>query len=565
MNVEKDKQEILRRLVRDLATCSYHEMQVRWQGPERAAVEMILSEAADRPISWVNVVPETHNPFFYVAEKCWFDNKAGDPRYLWPPYHRDALCSRAFSYLTDPKPKTAGDLFEGPRDTFKSTFTHGVIPMTMLLRDKHLFNKDSRVILRHHKEEMASANLVRMRDKFRFHPWVRKYWDDACPITYGDKGFGNQTQFDLRWCEPSYLAEKQVRAIGLTGSDTGFHSDYDFGDDLVTEDHMTSKKIRDDARLRYEAKQFTRDTLEGKEFNTGTRYHLNDLWKWMEDAKLENGEPMYKVTRIPAIWDDDTLSLPHRLTREFLDRRLVEIRSRYGSDILWYLQYQNDPRTAGLTIAHPSWFKFCKRYDISPKSWRIITVDAAWKGTKNAGEGDYAAIEVWALERRGSLILRTLLDGAYSNEFTALDGCNQIFRLMNKWGVFDVAPEEHGGYAFRTMLETEATTRGLFINILELQSKQTSKQMRMSTFLKEMQAGRVFINEDCDPVTKNAFKQQVLDFPQCVEDECDALDAAAYTMDPEVLESYAPTFFAPEVNLSQQPSAGARLTRHCAA
>lgn len=524
-------------------------------------MERIFSTLHGRPTPWEEIVPANHNPFYYLAEKCWFDNKPGDPRYLWAPYHRDKLCATAFDYLTCPTPATAGELFEGPRDTFKSTFTHGVIPMGMLLRDKHINGKDCRIILRHHKEQMAAANLVRLKSKFIFHPWVRAFWGDACP-EYGSKNFGTQTEFTLPWVEPGYFAEAQARAIGLTASDTGFHSDYDFGDDLVTEEHMGSKKIRDDARLRYEAKQFTRDTLEGKEFNTGTRYHLHDLWSWMEVADVE-GVPMYKVTKVKAIADDDTLAMPHRLTREFLERRLNEIKARFGTDILWYLQYQNDPRSSGVTIADKSWFRYVTRDVVSPRAWFVILVDCAWKGTHNAGKGDSAAIEVWALERRGSLILRTLVDGVYSNELTALDGTKHIFRLMKKYGISDVAPEEHGGYTFRAMLEAEAVSQGVVINIVDLATKQTGKQQRMSTFLKEMQAGRVFIAKECDGELKKAFETQVLDFPQCVDDECDALDAAAYSMDPEVIEAYYPERESGVLEGWRQPQVWERRTRHC--
>lgn len=540
MGLEDLKRELLRRLMRDLSTCAKKEIDARWGDSERSAVSGVIEKAEKRGVGWDEIVPKTHNPFFYLAQKCWFDNKPGDPRFLWAPYHRDQLCGRAFSYLTAPKVDVCGEVFEGPRDTFKSTFTHGVIPMGMMLRDKHLFGKDSRIILRHHKEQMASANLKRLKAKFLYHPWVRDVWGPACP-EYGDKQWGTATEFTLPWVEPGYLAEAQARAIGLTASDTGFHSDYDFGDDLVTEEHMASKKIRDDARLRYEAKQFTRDTLEGREFNTGTRYHINDLWKWMEEAEID-GVPMYGITKVKAISDDDVLAMPYRLTREFLEKRLNEIKARYGTDVLWYLQYQNDPRTSGLTIAHESWFKYVPKREVSGNAWYVILVDCAWKGTKNAGTGDSAAIEVWALERRGSLILRTLMDGVYSNEFTALDGTKQIFRLMQKWNTIDVAPEEHGGYAFSSMLEAEATSRGRMINIIELASRQVAKQMRISTFLKEMQAGRVFVAQECDAEVKKAFHDQVLDFPQCIDDECDALDAAAYSMDPEVVESYAPEF-----------------------
>ena len=60
------------------------------------------------------------------------------------------------------------------------------------------------------------------------------------------------------------------------------------------------------------------------------------------------------------------------------------------------------------------------------------------------------------------------------------------------------------------------------------------------SFLGEMQSLRVFISTECDEQLKNAFLDEFEDFPQLDND--DALDAAAFTCDPAIAESYAPMF-----------------------
>jgi hypothetical protein len=121
-----------------------------------------------------------------------------------------------------------------------------------------------------------------------------------------------------------------------------------------------------------------------------------------------------------------------------------------------------------------------------------------------------------------------------------LDGINEIFRLMRRHGVTDVAPEERGGHAFRQRLRNEGNSRGTHINVIDLKSMQTNKPQRIVSFLGEMQSLRVFISTDCEEQLKNAFLEQFEDFPQL--DHEDALDAAAYTCDPAIAEAYAPMF-----------------------
>jgi hypothetical protein len=105
-----------------------------------------------------------------------------------------------------------------------------------------------------------------------------------------------------------------------------------------------------------------------------------------------------------------------------------------------------------------------------------------------------------------------------------------------------VAPEEKGGYSFRTSLVKDGASQGVYVNVLKLQSMNLAKRQRMITFISHAQNGTVFISTGCEPVLAEALRSQFRDFPGCIDDECDALDAGAYVCDPVIAESYAPVF-----------------------
>lgn len=590
---------------RDMCTCTYAEMQERWANARDAAQKVGAIELATGT-RWSTLVPETHNPLYYLAKNYFFDNaRAQSNLFLYAPLHRDKLCKPLVAYVLDGATDLDGFLYLGSRDTYKSTFA-GALAMWFLLRKKHLEGYDARVVLRHHKELLASKNLLRVKAKFQFHKRTRRFWNEYCPQIDPRTGavprdWGTKTEFTLPNASMSgEQAEASLRAIGMTSSDAGFHSDLDIGDDLVTEDHVNSKVIRDAAKAKYEAKQFTRDTVEGKEADFGTPYHLNDLWGSLIKANTE-GEASYKVVIVPAKEDycpregcghdehahvrvldgevkpqellactkcscleNQMYNHPYRITEKFLAKRRQSEINRTGRDMMWWLQYQCRARMSGLVVADKTWIKYVDVSDLNSKAWRVILVDSAWKGMKNAGEGCAASIQVWAIERRGSLLLRTLIDGVHSRELTSLAGMNEIFRLIKKHGVSDVGIEEYGGYAFRTAFDAEATTRGVFVNQIEFASKQVNKNTRMATFMKEMQTGRVFVVKSCDPALLEAYVDQVLDFPQTNPNDDDALDCAAYVMDPAVQESYAPTFNTLAAG-DQFVYQETRRTRHCAA
>lgn len=541
----KAKAELTRRWAQDLSVCTADEMRERWADLElRVAVNEIEVEGMDFASRL-----ENHNPLFYLAERVFFDNVLDDPEFLYLPYHRDILCKFIVNYFLDPNPAESGALFHGPRETYKSRFAHCAVPLWLLLRWKHLHNKDVRIVLRHHKEQLASANMVLLKSAIRFHPWLREVWPAACP-PLDCKDFGTMTEFTLPWVAPDELkrqTEPSVIATGLTASQTGFHSDFNLNDDLVTEEHRKSKQVREDAKVRYISIRPQLHAKHGRELNTGTPYHPRDLGMLMQEAfkedKAGNKRPVYRTMVIPSIADDGHLAHPFHLDYETLEKKRLDEIALTGHDDFWWLQYQCRTALLRTQVASSAWLRPIPIAEVPRHGMVVLPIDGAWKGTKNQGEGDSASIQVWVLQRMGGVVTRTLLDGVHSNELSSNDGEKDIFRLMAKWGAYHIAPEENGGYVFRTNLRNTATALGQRLVIIDLKMKQTQKHNRFVQFLKEVEAGRVLIASSCDPALLEILKHQIDNYhgPDTLDHD-DALDAASYSCDPAIMEQWVPVW-----------------------
>lgn len=474
----------------------------------------------------------THNPIYYLAERVYFANVIDDPNFLYPPLHRDRFCKGVLDYYLEPyDADTCGFLCLMPRLTYKSTFMHGVLPLFLALREKVVYKRDCRILMVHHKEEQASRNLGLLKQKCIYNKWLKETWPEIAQA----KDWGTQTEFDWTWKEPGIFHEPSVKAIGLDSRSTGDHYDFIIYDDIVTKEHTFSRVVRDKCAENYAASRFLLDTVRSKEFDCGTRYHPQDQWQRLLDSNVD-GRHLYRRLVIQGLDDaTDELCHPFRLSRKKLEQIRQEFISRDGTDVQWHLQIQNCVQTSGLIATDESWLRYCFRLDV-PKGWTIITVDPAWKGTKNAGQGDNAAIAVIRLVKIGLVVFRYLIDLSVSNEMTSYDGQREIFRLMKKYNVKDIGVEELGGHTFRTMLDKEAGPAGIQLNLLELESKQTAKPERISAFLKHVHAGHFFIAKECP--NQEAFMTEYKSWP--LVDHDDVMDAIAYSCDPAILEMYAP-------------------------
>ncbi len=534
-----------------MSTRTADEIISRWHAEPRelAALEVVLQRYG-RPDFAAHLV--NHNPIYFLAENLFFDNVRKDKAYLYPPLHRDIFSKAYLDYALRPKARAkAGLLLMAQRESFKSTFAHGVVPMFLTLRDFHLFKRHRRIALVHQKELQAAMNARRLKRKAMSHPWMRKVWSEYS----AEKDFGTQLYYNWPAVpDRGEAAEYSILAASLGADFTGLHFDDIFFSDLVIKDHITSKVKRVDTEMRHEAMLYTVDMAHGKSWYDGTRYHVNDLWGKM----LKSG--MYEVVMVAARLRDGTLTHPYRHTEDTLRAlQALEIK-RTGNDFMFWLQMMNEPKHLGMVATDPSWIKNCRQIDVHPNSWRCIFVDPAWKGTDNHGEGDWASIQVWAFVRHGAFVYRYLVDGVHSNMLTDRDGLNIVFSLMRQYNVQHVAPEEIGGYSFRQNLIDEARIRGQLLEIVKLKSMQTNKDLRIATFVGECQAERVYVCEEADETLSAAFMNQFTDWPQLDVD--DAIDCGAYTSDEAVRVLYAPRFNTAAFRPNRAPIAP-RRTRYC--
>lgn len=552
VNTSRPENEILRSWARDLSTLLPEEIPPRWSAVEQSAIDQL------DPLGFHGRL-RAHSPLYFLALQAFFDN---DPSLLYAPLHRDIVCKAYEDYIfRDNGKDLAGLLLLIQRDSFKSTFSHGVLPLGFSLRQWHLHKDIPPVLLTHHKANQSSDNLERLKMKM-VHPWMKKVWPEFTVDNLKDCG----TKYDFNW-PPVALgrrAESSVMAAGMGARMTGYHFGLRINDDIVTEEHRDSKILRDEAFDKYTAMRFLRDTRKSWEVNTGTPYHPNDLWSKLIRANVD-GKPLYKSILVAARDDDGTLSFPTRHTLEYLEKIRQEEISRSGNDDYFQLQMLCRYRSTRMIAAQWEWMQHCKQEDVPPTTYRCILVDPAWKGTENSGEGDSAAIAVVALEKRGNMVFAYILDGIVSNEMTDAEGRSVVFQFMRKYGVVDVGVEEFGGKAFKQSLRNDAQTRGVWINVLDdLKSQRTNKSQRITSFLGECQSRRVWLCKEVDEDFQEVLKEQFENFPQVDHD--DVLDVLAYIKDPAIAGRIVPTWndHAKPWWQREQEEEPQRRTRYCA-
>jgi hypothetical protein len=233
---EKAAKELLREWSRDLSLKTEPEIRLRW-GEDGADA---INEMADRfGLASVDEQLRDHNPVYYFAEHLFFDNVAGDPTYLYPPLHREILCQSVLDYYFSAPGDDSGLLILMPRDTFKSTFMHGVVPFWIALREKFVNGRNVVSAMIHQKEQQAVANLSRIRSKIVAHQWLKEFWPEA---SAGDSDARNtKTAVWWPWVRKGDVPEPSLMAARLGADFTGFDFHNIFCSDLVIKEHMQSR------------------------------------------------------------------------------------------------------------------------------------------------------------------------------------------------------------------------------------------------------------------------------------------------------------------------------------
>lgn len=530
--MSSDARRIKIAFFRDLATRTEQEVAGLWAGAKLTALEKTNPGLFDGLI-------RDHNPIYFIARRVWFDNEDPKDPMLYPQFHRDQLCRALLDWELTERHNYAGMVLMAQRDSYKSTFAHGAYVHFRIWRAKYVEGRDLRYAIVHHSQDMIAEKVNLLKAKSIHSDFIRQVWNTDGLRFAADEDWDNNKGFNWPCKTKGIFKERSVSGFGMGSNRTGDHYDRVTFDDTVTDEHKESRRIREGAFSRYTSTLAMLDRRDGCHELIGTPYHAHDLY-----AKLEKAGD-YLSINIPAGGKhaNKPLTIGLRGMQKHLDAKL-KIHKALGEEWFYWAQYQIERRHDSQIATDPAWIKRITQEEFDERcgetAIRVALVDPAWKGTKQSGEGDSAAIAMVALETVGVLTNIYILDGVHDNTLTAHDGIDTIFALMRKWGSSDVAPEEHGGYTFRGFLEEEANKRGIYLNIIELKTKNVGKKIRMVMFGKRAQGGGVYLVDSCNESFANAFLGQFEEFPQ--NDHDDALDAVAYSCDPAILEQYSAPF-----------------------
>jgi len=192
-------------------------------------------------------------------------------------------------------------------------------------------------------------------------PRYRQLWPDMLNADVGkrEKWTTTMISVDHPRRKEEGVRDPSVWAAGLTTNTTGFHANYIFMDDLVVPDNAYTEEGRRQVAARY-SQLASIETTGGKSVAVGTRYHPQDIYQTMLDARLdvydEAGEldsqtELYDVFQRVVEIDGEFLwpktQRPDGRYFGFDHNELAKKRAKYFDKTQYYAQYYNNPNDPG--------------------------------------------------------------------------------------------------------------------------------------------------------------------------------------------------------------------------
>ena len=356
-------------------------------------------------------------------------------------------------------------------------------------------------------------------------------------------GQAYQNVFDTRLAEDSSAKGKwntngkgAYNAVGVGGSATGKGADYFIVDDPFKDrKEADSELIREERWKWFRSVARTRLTPDGCMIVMHTRWHDDDLigritkedsWMSWEDYKDktdykplgDENNPKWVRMSFPAIAEQDE---PYRASGEALwparypISELLDIKRTLGS-FEWSALYQQSPIDSESQEFKKSMFLPVTRKEVFGKRTRnFITIDTA---ISKAASSDYTGVvrnyvcneNKWHISSQQYKIspkeLIDLIFALYDEDKPEKIGIEKTIYLD----------------AIKPFLDEEMRKRSKFLPIVELDHKQTAKEIRVRSLLPRYESKSIMHIEG----ENEALEEQLLRFPKGIHD--DVIDALAY-------------------------------------
>ena len=308
-------------------------------------------------------------------------------------------------------------------------------------------------------------------------------------------------------------------SVGVGGPITGRGANI-----LVTDDPIKNREEAESEVYRekiwewFSSTAFTRLEPKGVVIILMTRWHMDDLaGRIVAHPDLSE---MCKVISFPAMATRDGL---HRKQGEELWKRkypleaLIEIKKAVGP-YDWSALYMGSPVLSEKQEFRPEWYKKIKEENVEKMNCRrILTIDTAISKKTQANftgfcdnrinQENFWHLKAWRMKIGAEELVDTLFSLHESNHYEKIG--------IEKTAYLD---------GLKPFLDSEQRKRGKFLPIVELEHKQTSKEIRIRGLIPGYASGSVYhIENQCSDL-----EEEQMNFPVGMTD--DILDAEAYQL-----------------------------------
>lgn len=305
------------------------------------------------------------------------------------------------------------------------------------------------------------------------------------------------------------IRDPSVKAVGLTGTITGFHATHVFLDDMVEPNNAYTELGRNDVKSRY-SQLASIETTGAKECAVGTRYHPKDMYSELIDMKEsvfdENDEIVdqalvYK-SKIKVVEKNGDFLWPRSARADgkaygFNRRELERKRAKYLDKTQFHAQYYQEPNDPSSNLVDRSKFQYYDKSFIkkSMGSWYYndkllnvyASIDLAFTISKTA---DYTAIVVVGMDCDGYIYILDI----------------DRFRTDRISGLFERLKSAHARWEFRKIQAEINAAQGMIVNDLKDEIRKEGMALSINGVPRNQHAGgqkEVRVNSILQPRYEN--------------------------------------------------------------
>lgn len=285
-----------------------------------------------------------------------------------------------------------------------------------------LRNPKMRCMVRSATDPLACMILESLKNPFEANEAFIALFGDLKPLRNEGVWKSNAMQIV---CKDRIGKEPTVMSQGMSSEVTGFHFDYMVLDDVVGEQNVATKVLRDQAKASVQRLSFVRDP-GAPLLDIGTAWSDDDV----HAMYTRRDSPSYVGTSflVATVYDNNNQPLwPEVFTKEVIENKRIECPDAHT----WACQYFNQPRMGNTCSFKADWIKWyategaalvrSEMLDIA------IVVDPANSERKNS---DYSACLVMGQTKDGGR--RYLLDG-FRERLSDAKLPGRITDIIEKW------------------------------------------------------------------------------------------------------------------------------------